>query len=114
MMSFMKTAAVLMAFAASTTNVNVVVAQEEEEEAPITPSYHYDMYRNNLPTCFDYRLNIDIGQGKSKRDCAQKLFDNIRDQFETQSKEDWSTKWHCHGGLTRELMTLTSVDDSNA
>mmetsp|Transcript_35596 Transcript_35596/g.40450 ORF Transcript_35596/g.40450 Transcript_35596/m.40450 type:complete len:518 (-) Transcript_35596:105-1658(-) len=121
MMSFMKTVTVLMALVASTTNVNVVVAQEgdeappqEEEKVPITPSYQYDMFRNNLPTCFDYRLNIDIGQGKSKRDCAQKLFDNIREQFETQSKEDWSAKWHCHGGLTRELMTLTSVDDSKA
>jgi len=123
MMSFMKTVAVLLALVAASSIPTVVVAQEEEVEAPpqeeevatpITPSYQYDMYRNNLPTCFDYRLKIDLGQGKSNRDCAQKLFDNIRDTFETQSKEDWSQKWSCHGGLTRELMTLTSVDDSKA
>jgi len=118
MMSFMNTVVVLMALVAASSVTNVVVAQEadeappqeEEDETPITPSYQYDMYRNNLPTCFDYRLKIDIGQGKSKRDCAQKLFNNIKEQFETQSKEDWSQKWACHGGLTRELYTLTSVE----
>jgi len=118
----MKTVAVLMALVAASSAPNVVVAQEgdeappqeeEKEETPITPSYQYDMYRNNLPTCFDYRNKFDIGKATSKRDCAQKLFDNIRTEFETQSKEDWSAKWACHGGLQRELMTLASVEDSS-
>ena len=58
-------------------------------------------------------MEIDIGQVTNPRECAQNLFINIRDQYETQSKEDWSQKWYCHGGLTRELMTLTSVESSN-
>ena len=35
---------------------------ENETEAPITPSYHYDLYRDQLPTCFDYREALDIGK----------------------------------------------------
>jgi len=112
MMSFVKTATVLMALASTTTNVNVVLAAPDEQEAPtdvtpITPSYQYDMFRNNLPTCFDYRLKIDIGN----KDCSRNLFNNIREQFETQSKQDWSQKWYCHGGLGRELLTITGLED---
>jgi len=81
----------------------------EAPTSPITPSYHYDMYRNSLPTCFDYRNALgDIPKGECKWHI---LFHRVREAFEEQSKEDWALKWHCHGGLTRELMTLTGVDN---
>jgi len=100
-MSFLLLMMMMMALVSTTTNVNIVLADEEEapptdatvaptvKVTPITPSYQYDMFRNNLPTCFDYRLKIDIGN----KDCSRNLFNNIREQFETQSKQDWSQKW---------------------
>jgi len=84
-----------------------IALADDATEPPVTPSYHYDMYRNSLPTCFDYRQAFDIPKGECK---WTTLFNNIRDEFERQSKEDWALKWHCHGGLGRELMTLTGVD----
>jgi len=83
-------------------------ASEPPSDAPVTPSYHYDMHRNSLPTCFDYRREFDILKGECK---WTTIFNNIRDEYEKQSKEDWALKWYCHGGLTRELMTLTGVDN---
>jgi len=92
------------------TDETTVVPTDQKPDVPITPSYQYDMYRNNLPTCFDYRKALDVG----KKECTWHfLFHRIREAFEEQSKEDWSQKWYCHGGLTRELMTLTGVEDSD-
>jgi hypothetical protein len=79
-----------------------------ETEAPITPSYHYDLYRDQLPTCFDYREALDIGKDELY---WHVLFNRIRDAYELQSQEDWALKWSCHGGLTKELMTLTGVEN---
>jgi hypothetical protein len=99
-------ATVLVAFPA------LVVGQQQPATAspsgPITPSYQYDMYRNSLPTCFDYRAAFEISKGECN---LTTLFNHIRAVYEEQSKENWALKWGCHGGLTRELMTLTGVDD---
>ena len=78
-------------------------------DAPVTPSYHYDLYRSQLPTCFDYREAFNIGNDQLS---WHVLFSRIRDEYELQSKEDWAQKWGCSGGLTKELMTLTGVEDS--
>jgi len=81
----------------------------EAPTSPITPSYHYDMYRNSLSTCFDYRSALgDIPKGECN---WHTLFNRIREEYEIQSKANWALKWHCHGGLTRDLMTLTGVDN---
>jgi hypothetical protein len=79
-------------------------------DAPVTPSYHYDLYRSQLPTCFDYREAFNIGKDEL---LWWVLFNRIREAFELQSKEDWAKKWGCNGGLTRELMTLTGVESSD-
>lgn len=93
------------------TDVATTDGDEETEGGgpPITPSYQVDLERNKLPTCFDYRAAFDIGKDGCRWD---KIFHHIRDEYEKQSKEDWALKWSCHGGLTRELMTLTGVDDN--
>jgi hypothetical protein len=77
---------------------------------PVTPSYHYDLYRSELPTCFDYREAFNIGNDQLQ---WHVLFHRIREAYEIQSKEDWSLKWDCSGGLTKELMTLTGVESSD-
>jgi len=105
--SFAYITAVLLVF---TTDAATAVPVDETTVVPITPSYQYDMYRNNLPTCFDYRKAIELGMD----DCKHwVLFDHIRDAYDAQSKSDWALKWYCHGGLTRELMTLTGREDKD-
>jgi len=95
-----------IAFAQEATDAPTDVTTTEATE-PVTPSYHYDMYRNELPTCFDYRKALDIG----RNECTWHfIFHRLREAFEEQSKQDWALKWHCHGGLTRDLMTLTGVE----
>ena len=85
----------------------LLAVAQAADETPITPSYVYDMYRNNLPTCFDYRQAFDIG----KKECKwQTLWNGIRAAYDEQAKEDWALKWHCHGGVHREVMTLIGVE----
>ena len=80
-------ATVLVAFPA------LVVGQQQPATAspsgPITPSYQYDMYRNSLPTCFDYRAAFEISKGECN---LNTLFNHIRAVYEEQSKENWALK----------------------
>jgi len=85
----------------------IITTSDAPTAGPITPSYQYDMYRNSLPTCFDYRKAFAVEKGHCN---WHVLFNGIREEFERQSREDWALKWHCAGGLTRELMTLMGVD----
>jgi len=78
------------------------------DDAPITPAYQYDLYRNQLPTCFDYREAFNVGNDQLN---WYTLFVRIREAYELQSQADWAKKWGCNGGLTKELMTLTGVED---
>ena len=71
----------------------LVLGQQQQATAPpsgpITPSYHYDMYRNSLPTCFDYRAAFEISKGECN---LNTLFNHIRAVYEEQSKENWALK----------------------